>query len=213
MVYTYAPGRGHEHGRALLGAYRGILQCDGYAAYTKLIDPAARAGPSALAFCWSHVRCGFYDLAKGGNAPIATEALERLATLYHIEAEIRGRSPDERRAQRQARSAALVANLRGWFEAQHAKLFARGPTAEAIGYALHHWDGLVQFLDDGRIELGRVDDWRGGGRCRGVAVCRRLSPTAGASVRTVAPFPVAARQTGHADFPHPAFSRPVRPSL
>jgi len=29
----------------------------------------------------------------------------------------------------------------------------RGPTAEAIGYALRHWDGLVRFLDDGRIEL------------------------------------------------------------
>src|SRR3954451_10121580 len=28
-----------------------------------------------------------------------------------------------------------------------------------------------------------------------------------------APFPVAARQTGRADFLHPAFSRPVRPSL
>jgi transposase len=58
----------------------------------------------------------------------------------------------------------------------------------------------------------RVDDWRGGGRSRGVAVVRRLSPVAGASVRTVAPFPVAARQTGHADFPHPAFSCVIRPS-
>jgi len=28
-----------------------------------------------------------------------------------------------------------------------------------------------------------------------------------------APFPVTARQTGRADFPHPAFSRSVRPSL
>jgi hypothetical protein len=25
--------------------------------------------------------------------------------------------------------------------------------AEAIRYALHHWDGLTRFLDDGRIEL------------------------------------------------------------
>ena len=33
------------------------------------------------------------------------------------------------------------------------KLFARGPTAEAIGYALNHWDGLVRFVDDGRVEI------------------------------------------------------------
>jgi transposase len=30
---------------------------------------------------------------------------------------------------------------------------ARGPTAEAIRYALNHWDGLARFVDDGRIEL------------------------------------------------------------
>ena len=57
-----------------------------------------------LAFCWSHVRRGFYDLAKGGTAPIATEALKRIAALYEIEAEIRGQSPAERLAARQAES-------------------------------------------------------------------------------------------------------------
>jgi len=40
----------------------------------------------------------------------------------------------------------------------------------------------------------RVDDWRSGCRYRGVAVRRQLSHIAGASIRTVAPFPVAARQ-------------------
>jgi hypothetical protein len=47
----------------------------------------------------------------------------------------------------------LVAGLRVWFEAQIGKLPARGPTAEAIRYALNHWDGLQRFLEDGRIEL------------------------------------------------------------
>src|SRR5689334_4559033 len=51
---------------------------------------------------------------------------------------------------------------------------------------------------------GRVDDWRGGGRLWGVAVGRRLSPCAGASFRTLAPFPVAAHRTGRAGFRHPA---------
>ncbi len=34
-----------------------------------------------------------------------------------------------------------------------AKLPGRAPTADAIRYALNHWDGLVQFLNDGRIEI------------------------------------------------------------
>ena len=157
VVYSYAPGRGHIHANALLGGYRGILQCDGYAAYKKF--GGSRSGDSksgdpavTLAFCWSHVRRGFYDLAKA-KAPIAIEALKRIAALYAIEADIRGQTAPDRQATRQRESKPLIAELHVWFEAQLAKLPARGPTAEAIRYALNHWDGLQRFLDDGRIEL------------------------------------------------------------
>ncbi len=40
-----------------------------------------------------------------------------------------------------------------WFEAQMARLLGRNPTAEAIRYALNRRDGLVRFLEDGRIDL------------------------------------------------------------
>ncbi len=153
VAYRYAPGRGTEHARALLGAYRGILQCDGYAAYKSLADPTGARGPRVLAFCWSHVRRGFYDLARTAAAPIATEALARIAALYRIEADIRGQGAAARRDARQARSRPLVAELHAWFAAGMARLPARSPTAEAIRYALNHWDGLGQFLDDGRIEI------------------------------------------------------------
>src|SRR5277367_6299964 len=152
VVYSYAPGRGHIHADALLGGYRGILQCDGYAAYKKFAGPARDAQRVTLVFCWSHVRRGFYDLAKT-KAPIATETLQRIAALYEIETRVRGKSAADRLAVRQVESKPLVTELRIWFEAQIAKLPARGPTAEAIRYALNHWDGLEQFLDDGRIEL------------------------------------------------------------
>ena len=214
MVYSYAPGRGQQHADTLLGGYRGILQCDGYATYKKLADPARdgqNGGAVTLVFCWAHVRRGFYDLAKTGTAPIATEALARIAALYRIEAEIRGQAPAQRRAVRQAQSRPLVTELRTWFEQQLAKLPGRGPTAGAIRYALNHWDGLVVFLDDGRIELGRVEDRRGS--CSRPLGCRQGFRSAPSSRASMTPFPVPARQTGHADCPHPAFSRPVIPSL
>jgi hypothetical protein len=65
-------------------------------------------GPLVLANCWGHFRRLFYDIAKNGNAPIATEALQRIATLYAIEEEIRGQSADQRRAVRQARTKLLM---------------------------------------------------------------------------------------------------------
>lgn len=153
VVYSYAPGRGQEHNDRLLRGYRGILQCDGYATYKKLADPKRGEDAVTLVFCWSHVRRGFYDLAKTGAAPTATEALARIAALYRVEAEVRGKPAAERLAVRQARSQPLVTDLRTWFEAQMAKLPARGPLAGAIRYALNHWDGLERFLADGRVEM------------------------------------------------------------
>jgi transposase len=152
VVYSYAPGRAHAHAARLLGSYRGILQCDGYAAYKALGGARTNDGAVTLAFCWSHVRRGFYDLAKA-HAPVALEALRRIGALYKIEERIRGKDADHRLAMRQAESKPLVADLRLWFETRIAKLPARGPTAEAIRYALNHWVGLERFLEDGRIEL------------------------------------------------------------
>jgi transposase len=150
VVFRYAPGRGAARAKkALLSGYRGVLQCDGYAAYKALAAPEG----ATLAFCWSHVRRGFYDLAKQKAAPIAAEALRRIAALYAVEAEVRGKAPDPRRAVRQAKSRPLVEALFAWFEAQLARLPGASPTAEAIRYALNHRDGLVRFLDDGRVEL------------------------------------------------------------
>jgi len=91
-------------------------------------------------------------ISKAG-APIATETLSRIAALYQIETKIRGTSAEHRLAMRQAESRQLVDDLHAWFTALLPKLPGRGPTAEAMRYAMNHWDGLRQFLEDGRIEL------------------------------------------------------------
>ena len=103
VTYSYAPGRGAVHALKLLEHYRGIVQCDGYAAYKSIAD-AAGGEAITLAFCWAHLRRRFFDIAKDGSAPIASEALERIAALYAIEKTIRGHSVCARRATRQEKS-------------------------------------------------------------------------------------------------------------
>ena len=76
VAYTYAPGRGAEHARELLKDFNGVLQTDGYSAYKRLAKDRPNAIP--LAHCWSHVRRRFYDLAKGGSAPIAQQAIAKI---------------------------------------------------------------------------------------------------------------------------------------
>ena len=113
----------------------------------------AQRGDVALAFCWSHVRRQFYEIQVKTPAPIATEALVRIAALYAIEADIRGLAADERRQARQRRTKPLVDDLRLWLEAQLAAVSGKSTIAAAIRYALSRWEGLTRFLDDGRIEI------------------------------------------------------------
>ena len=154
VVYSYAPGRGSEHASALLKDFRGILQTDGYVAYKKVAGSPGVAGEGViLAYCWAHCRRQFFDIAKAGPAPIAREALQRIAKLYDIEAEIRGLSAADRRAARQLRAKPLLDAMKLWLEARAAELPRKSSLAEAVGYALNQWDGLERFLDDGRIEI------------------------------------------------------------
>lgn len=153
VAYTYAPGRGAQHAIALLAGYGGTVQCDGYAAYKQLADPRRTNQPATLAFCWAHWRRRFYEIAKAGPAPIANEALERIAALYAIETAIRGRNPEERAAVRQAQSKPLVEAFKPWLERELARVSGKSIIANAIRYGLRHWEGLLRFLDDGRIEL------------------------------------------------------------
>jgi hypothetical protein len=47
----------------------------------------------------------------------------------------------------------MVDRMRLWMETQLPLLPGRGKLAEAIRYALSRWNGLTQFMQDGRIEL------------------------------------------------------------
>ena len=63
IAYAYAPGRGAVHALKLLDSYRGVIQCDGYAAY-KNVAANSPDGRIVLAFCWAHLRRRFFDQAK-----------------------------------------------------------------------------------------------------------------------------------------------------
>src|SRR5271167_2545243 len=149
VAYVYASDRKAERPITHLDGFKGVLQVDGYAGYRRLAD----RGDVRLAFCWSHVRRGFYELATPGPSPIASEALEHIAALYAVEKDIRGRGADERRVVRQQRSRPLIDALEPWLRAKLGLISQKSKLAEAIRYALSRWEGLTRFVDDGRIEL------------------------------------------------------------
>jgi transposase len=148
--FAYSPDRKGEHPEQHLRQFRGALQADAYAGFNQLYKEDGRIQEVA---CWAHVRRKFYDLQEAHASPIAREALERIAALYAIEKEIRGRPPDERQQVRMLRSRPLLQSLRDWFEVSLTKLSRKSDTTAAIRYALGLWLALTRYCDDGRLEI------------------------------------------------------------
>ena len=67
--------------------------------------------------------------------------------------EIRGQTAEQRKAVRQEKTKPLAEALKAWCQARLAEVSGKSPIAAAIRYTLNQWDGLVRFIDDGRIEI------------------------------------------------------------
>jgi len=142
--FAYSPDRRGEHPYGHLAEFKGTLQADGYAGFNRLYD----SGRIQEAACWAHARRKFFDLHEAHASPITAEALERIGSLYAIESEIRGRSPNERRRERHTRVRPLLTALQNWFKEALTKLSRKSETAAAISYALRRWPALVRYCDD-----------------------------------------------------------------
>lgn len=131
VAFTYAPGRGGQHAERILQGFSGVLQVDGYAGYNRLVAPE-RVGPDIrLAYCWAHARRKLVEITRNGPAPIAEDGVKRIGEVYRIEAELRGLDPATRLAERQVRSAPLVADMETWLALHRARVAAKLPLGEA----------------------------------------------------------------------------------
>lgn len=147
--YQYSPDRKSERPQQHLQGFKGILQADAYAGYNALYQ----SGQVIEAACWAHARRKFFDLFELDRSPIAQEALTRIAALYAIEREVRGKAVDVRTAHRQTHATRLLASMKGWLESTLMQVSAKSGVAKAIKYTLGHWAALTRYCDDGRIEI------------------------------------------------------------
>jgi transposase len=150
-VFFYSRDRGGEHPQQHLAGFAGLMQADAYAGFNRLYEAARKGGPIVEAACWAHARRKFFDLARINQAPIATEAVARIDTLFAIEREINGLTPPQRVGVRTERSRPFVTALESWLREQRARVSKSSDTGKAIDYSLKRWTALTRFLDDGRL--------------------------------------------------------------
>jgi len=101
----------------------------------------------------AHIRRKFVDVHKSQGSAIAEEAIKRIAKLYGIEKEVRGRPLDERWKARQNQSKPVFDDLEVWLHVQLTKISGKSPLAGTIRYALMRMKKLQPYLDHGFLEL------------------------------------------------------------
>jgi transposase len=152
--------------------FKGIIQCDGYAAYRAFAN--RRGSAIGLAGCWAHVRRKFHEALE--QSPRTSGWIVRqIQHLYRIEARLReGQAgPRLRAAVRAHQSRPIVERIRRALVRLKStgRYLPQSLLGQAIDYTLGQWSTLEVYLGDGRVEIGRVRMWRGEFR-RGLSVVR-----------------------------------------
>ncbi len=174
-VLFASPDRRGERPFAHLAGLSGVLVADGYAGFNELYEEARPDGALTEAACWAHVRRGIFDVHAATGSVLAAEALVRIGTLYGIERELHGKTPDARTRERQARAKPLGATLKVWAESNLTQLPGRSELAKALRTMMARWPALTRAFD-GRIALDNNAAER---TLRGVAVGRKNDLFAG----------------------------------
>ncbi len=140
--------KGRKHPQTHLKSFRGILQADAFAGF----DTLYATGDILEAACWAHARRKFFEIHQAQGSPIAAEALKRIAALYAIESTVRGQPTDSRlKGREQAKP--ILDEFDVWLLDTRRQLSKKSGLADAIGYALNHWQALIRYASDGRIEI------------------------------------------------------------
>lgn len=155
ICFLFYPGRGAQYVHEALGDKPpdgAVLQTDGYAVYARY---AQRVGITH-AQCWAHCRREFFE-ARAIEPERAEQALQAIAALYAVEAEIRdkGLQGQARQALRQEKAMPVARRFFAWVDRQFEGqgFLPSSPFTRALAYARERREGLLVYLDDADVDI------------------------------------------------------------
>lgn len=152
IVYEYQPTRGGYHAAQFFSGFKGYLQSDAYSGYnfTEKHEAIIKVG------CMAHARRKFADVVKISKTnSLANEAIKYFRALYKVEKDARENnlSYQKRFELRNEKSQPILTAFKRWLDSHLTKVPEQSKIGIAIRYALSHWETLINYLKDGRIEI------------------------------------------------------------
>ena len=171
-LYYYKKDRGQENVNDILGDYCGVIQSDGYQAYSKFSSAEGHAG------CLSHARRKFEDALKSNEA--LYKQITRKGTAEEEKEKLLDENPSfakalwfvkqfdrifkiEKKAKQAKHSFQEIEEIRQTeeqpiLEEMHEEAIQlidqcapSGKLYKALNYMLNQWESLIYYLKDGRI--------------------------------------------------------------
>jgi hypothetical protein len=150
-LFSYAPGRGKQHGDDLWAGVRhgAVLMTDGYAPYNAI----AQANKLVHLGCWAHCRRYFVEAeaalpkeVRGRHQP-ATQFIHLIGKLYAAESHASSK-PHWRARLRRRYSRAVLTQIRTLLD-QHLDTTApKGLLGKALHYLANQWPKLNRYVEN-----------------------------------------------------------------
>ena len=84
---------------------------------------------------------------------VASKALEVIAKVYDIEAQIKDLTTDEKQQIRKAQAKPILTAFHRWLLEIKPNVHAKGLLDKAIQYTLNQWDSLIYYVQNGAVSI------------------------------------------------------------
>lgn len=149
VILEFDPSRGLEPVRKRLEGFVGTIQTDAYEVYQSLERKNTDIQRIA---CLAHVRRYFIKAVKE-NLPAAVWFITQIRSLYRIENEIRGLSPQDRCRYRLQQAPAIWEAMKIKADELKPLILPKSTLGKALNYFINEYEALLGYLRDGRFEI------------------------------------------------------------
>lgn len=152
FVYQYHNSRSHKIPLDFFEDFKGYLHADCYQAYTTM---GQQQNITHVA-CLAHARRYFVDVAKSSKKEgLAHQIIKLMGKLYHIESALKdiNATPATIFETRLKQAKPILDAIKAILDEKSTLIPPRCPLATAAFYTLNHWDSLINYLIDGRLEI------------------------------------------------------------
>lgn len=151
VLYEYQSTRAGKNAKAFLQGFKGYLHVDGYKGYNQVEHVT-------LVHCMAHLRRKFHDVLvilpteKQNNSNTA-DAMNFINQIYSLDKKSRSLLIDERYEYKQTHIKPLMEKFQEWLIEKQLTSASASGYGKAINYAVNYIPTIMNYLNDGRLEL------------------------------------------------------------